>query len=61
MEHCGSEIAAPLTTADQYDLSRALVESITYSKSCAEKQKALVAAVKVRQEVMKSIKSQLEK
>jgi len=54
-------IADPLTTADQLDTARALVQATRYGKECAARQQALIDAVKVRQELAKSVKQQLEK
>ena len=61
MVGCGEVIAEPLTTADHLDLARALVQASKYGKECASRQQALIDAVKVRQEIAKSIKQQLEK
>jgi hypothetical protein len=61
MVKCGDVIAEPLTTADQLDLARALVQASKYGKDCAARQQALIDAVKTREEVMKSVKTQLEK
>lgn len=61
MVKCGEVIAEPLTTADHLDLARALVQASKYGKECASRQQALIDAVKVRQDIAKSIKQQLEK
>lgn len=58
---CVGPIAEPLTTADQYDLGRALVQAVRFGQSCAVRQAALVDAVQGRDEILRSIKQQLEK
>lgn len=58
---CGDIIAAPLTTGDQYDVSRALSEANEYAKKCRARQSALVDAVEAREQLMLSVKQQLEK
>jgi len=58
---CGDVIAEPLTTADQLDTARALVQATRYGKECAARQQALIDAVKVRQDIAKSVKQQLER
>jgi hypothetical protein len=58
---CDGAIAEPLTTGDPYDLGRALVQATRYGKDCSARQAALVDAVHVRDEILKSIKTQLEK
>lgn len=57
---CPDTIAQPLTTGDQYDTSRALVEAVKYGKECKARQDALVNAVEVREQLMQSVKQQLE-
>lgn len=61
MVRCGEVIAEPLTTADQLDTARALVQATRYGKECAARQQALIDAVKVRQDIAKSVKQQLER
>lgn len=61
LESCGDVIAEPLTTGDQYDTSRALVEATSYAKKCRARQDALVDAVKSRDQLMKSVQDQLKK
>lgn len=58
---CGDKIADPLTTGDQYDTSRALVQATRYARECATRQRILVDAVQIREQMMQSIKQQLEK
>lgn len=58
---CGDKIAEPLTTADQFDLARALVQSTTYARDCAARHRALIDAIEVREQVMKSVKTQMDK
>lgn len=58
---CGDTIAAPLTTGDQYDTARALSEATEYAKKCRARQETLVDAVQARDQLMQSVKSQLEK
>lgn len=58
---CGDTIAAPLTTGDQYDASRALSEATEYAKKCRARQSALIDAVTARDQLMQSVKAQLEK
>ncbi|MES2319997.1 MAG: hypothetical protein V4631_21155 [Pseudomonadota bacterium] len=50
-----------MTTADQFDTARALVQAAEYGKKCAARQAALVDAVKSRDQLMQSVKKQLEK
>ena len=57
---CGNTIAQPITTGDQYDLARALVEAAKYGKDCKARMDALVNAVEVRQEILESVKKQIE-
>ena len=57
---CPDTIAQPLTTGDQYDTARALVEAVRYGKECKARQDALVNAVEVRQEILDSVKLQIE-
>lgn len=57
---CPDTIAQPLTTGDQFDTSRALVEAVKYGKECKARQDALVNAVEVREQIMQSIQQQLE-
>lgn len=48
---CVGPKADPLTTADQFDLARALTQSVAWARDCARKHDALVDAVEVRQGV----------
>ena len=57
---CDSVIAQPLVAADQYDLSRALAEAASYGQTCKARHDALVNAVIVRQQILASVKAQLE-
>lgn len=57
---CGDVIAQPLTTGDQYDLARALNEAVRYGKDCRARMGALVDAVDTREQVMNSLKKQIE-
>lgn len=58
---CGPLIADPLITADQYDLSRALTQATEYAKICRARQDGLVDAVEARDQLMESVKQQLNK
>ena len=60
-QRCPDQVADPLTTGDQYDLSRALVQATQYGKACAARLDALVDAIDVRDQIMASVKTQLEK
>ncbi len=53
---CGDVIAQPLTTGDQYDLARALVEAIQYGKDCRSRMNELLEAIAVREQVTGSLK-----
>ena len=44
-QRCPDQVADPLTTGDQFDLSRALVQSTQYGKSCAARLDALIDAL----------------
>lgn len=57
---CGDEIARPLTTGDQYDLSRALAEAAKYGRDCRARMNELIDAVEVREGVMRSLQKQVE-
>ena len=57
---CDPVIAQPLTTGDSLDLSRALTEAAFYGQNCKSRHDALVNAVVVRQQILESVKSQLE-
>ncbi|WP_436221476.1 hypothetical protein [Cupriavidus necator] len=46
---CGSPMFDPLTTADQYDLARALGQAKEYGKSCAARHDRLIDAVEARE------------
>jgi len=48
-------------TGDQYELSRALVQATQYGKSCSARLDALVDALDVRDQIMATVKAQLEK
>jgi hypothetical protein len=58
---CSEAIADPLTTGDQYDLSRALTQSVKSYRTCAAHNDALIDAVETREQVMQSITDQLKK
>ena len=60
-ERCPDVIAQPLTTGDQFDTSRALIEAVQYSKTCRARHDALIDAIDVRDHIMQSVKTQLEK
>lgn len=51
---------APLTSGDQYDIARALTETNQIYKDCKAKQNALVDAVLTREQVINSVRTQLE-
>lgn len=57
---CSDTIADPLTTGDQYDLSRALTQSTKSYRTCQAKDDALIDAVDTREQVMQSISDQLK-
>ena len=48
-------------TGDQFDLSRALVQATQYGKACSARLDALVDAIDVRDQIMATVKTQLEK
>jgi hypothetical protein len=54
-------IAEPLTSGDQFDTSRALVQATAHARSCAARQSALVDAVTTRETILQSVKQQMEK
>ncbi len=58
---CDEQVADPLTTGDQYDLSRALTQSVKSYRTCAARHDALIDAVDTRETVMQSITDQLKK
>lgn len=58
--HCSEQIADPLTTGDEYDLSRALTQSVKSYRSCSAHNDALIDAVETREQVMQSISDQLK-
>jgi hypothetical protein len=60
LKACSEPLAAPLTTADQYDLARALVEAVRSGKQCQIRHRALADAVRVREEVAESVKQQVQ-
>lgn len=57
---CSGNVANPLILGDQYDLARALNESVSFGLTCKARQEALVNAVVVRDQILKSVKAQLE-
>ena len=62
---CGEIAAAGLRVAalegDQFDMSRALVQATQYGKACSARLDALVDAIDVRDQIMATVKTQLEK
>lgn len=58
---CPAKVADPLTTSDQYDLSRALTQSVQSYRTCQANHDALIDAVETREQVMQSITDQLKK
>lgn len=58
---CDEQVADPLTTGDEYDLSRALTQSVKSYRTCAARNDALIDAVNVREQVSQSIADQLKK
>ncbi len=48
-------------TGDQFELSRALVQATQYGKACSARLDALVDAIDVRDQIMATVKTQLEK
>lgn len=58
---CPDKVADPLTTGDQYDLSRALTQSVQSYRTCQANHEALIDAVETREQVMQSITDQLKK
>lgn len=59
LARCPDKVADPLTTGDQFDLSRALVESLAYAKNCKARHDALADAVEIRQSIMDQIQERL--
>jgi hypothetical protein len=57
--HCSEQVADPLTTGDQYDLSRALTQSVKSYRTCASQNDALIDAVNVREQVTQAIVKQI--
>ena len=60
LERCPAQIAEPLTTGDQFDLARALVQATRYGKTCAARMEALTDSVQSRDQLMQSVKEQLQ-
>jgi hypothetical protein len=58
---CSDSVADPLTTGDQYDLSRALTQSVKSYRTCSAQHQALIDAVDTREQVMQSITDQLKR
>ncbi|WP_340519847.1 hypothetical protein [Cupriavidus necator] len=48
-QRCGATIFDPLTTADQYDLGRALGQAKEYGKTCAARFDRLLDATEARE------------
>ena len=57
---CQTSAPAPLTTADQYDLARALVEAVRGGEECRLRHRALSDAVRVREQVAESVRQQVQ-
>lgn len=51
MAPCPDQIADPLTTADQYDLARALNQAVGTYRTCQAQNNALSNAVRTRQAI----------
>lgn len=51
LEKCPERVAARLAQADQYDLARALVDSVEWGRACKARFDALIEAVKARQQL----------
>lgn len=51
MAPCTNQIADPLTTADQYDLARALNQAVGSYRTCQANNDALINAVRTRQSI----------
>lgn len=51
MTPCSQTIADPLTTADQYDLARALNQAAGNYRACQAQNDALINAVRTREAV----------
>ena len=60
LARCAIPAAAPLTSGDQFDLARALVDTLRSARECESRHQALVEAVRVRQELFQILKAQLE-
>lgn len=58
---CSEAVADPLTTGDEYDLSRALTQSVKSYRTCQAQHAALIDAVDTREAVMQSISDQLRR
>jgi hypothetical protein len=58
---CGDQIAQPLTSADQYDLARALAQATRYGATCAARQAELVDAIEARNQLLQSVEAQLNR
>lgn len=58
---CSEQIAEPLTTADQYDLARALTQATKYGATCAARQGELVDAIEARNQLLRSVQAQLNR
>lgn len=55
IEPCADKIADPLSTADQYDVARALAQAVRSARECSERQSALIEAIKTREKAIQAI------
>lgn len=53
-------MAEPLTTADQHDTARALVQATHTARDCKARMDALIDAVEVRDEIVRQLKEQMK-
>ncbi|MEJ0004433.1 MAG: hypothetical protein WDN30_14420 [Pararobbsia sp.] len=58
---CDEQVADPLTTGDQYDLSRALTQSVNTYRICEARHQSLIDAVDTRDQVMQSVSQQISR
>jgi hypothetical protein len=58
---CDEQVADPITTGDQFDLSRALAQSVKTYRTCEARHQSLIDAVDARDQVMTSISQQISR
>lgn len=59
-QRCPAKVADPLTTADEHDNARALVQATQSARLCGARMDALVDAVEVREQILQQLRQQIE-